>query len=228
MENQDINRLYKFSDAILITKAKSKIAFIRRDAAEFMCYGITSVMIDELEASVEAFLDITTDIEMLGDQIEITKSKNAKAGELRAAIRNVMGRVQLKFGINSGQYKSFGTGTLSKQTRGNLMVTGKLVVRRGTRYLPELAANGLTVEMLDVITVLYNEFIELIIDQDSIIADRDQMQEARVEAGNALYSALVSYTATGFVIWETASAARYNDYVIYQDSSVGKQNKAAV
>ena len=47
------------------------------------------------------------------------------------------------------------------------------------------------------------------------IGDRDILQEARVEAGNAIYSTLVSYTTIGQTIWKATNVAKYNDYVVY-------------
>jgi hypothetical protein len=101
------------------------------------------------------------------------------------------------------------------------------VVRVGTEFLVDLTANGLTAAMLTAITTLCNEFDLLIIDMEVKIAERDIMQEDRVEAGNVIYKSLVSYTTTGLSIWETSDVAKYNDYVIY-DTVTGEAPVVAV
>ena len=219
MKKQGIARLYSFSDAHLIQKGKEKIAFIRRDKAAFEVFGITSAMINTLENAIAVFSETVTDIEALSGQMMITQAKNEKAEALRTAIRNLMGRVQLQFGLKSARYKKFGADALSRQTEVRLFLTGRTVVLVGTAYLPELAANGVTTSMLTDITALCDAFENLIIEQKISIAQRNIMQENRVIAGNMLYATLVRYTAIGLAIWETTDVAKYNDYVLYTTPS---------
>lgn len=215
MQKPEAVRFYNFSDAVLDTKTKEKIAFMRRDAAAFLPFGVTAAMITALESAVTSFSNFVTDVESVSDQMGATLAKDAKAEQLRVAIRNVMVRAESKYGLSSPKYKKFGTVALSKMTDADLLITGKRVVRVGNLSLPDLAANGLTAVMLTAITTLCNEFEVLIIDLQVKIGDRDILQEDRVEAGNAVYTTLINYTTTGRSIWETSDVAKYNDYVIY-------------
>lgn len=215
MKKSEVVRLYKFSDAVLVTLGKEKIAFMRRDADAFGTFGITLEMISDLETKLTNFSESVTDIEALSDQTGVTEEKNTKAEQLRVAIRNVMARVELKYGTESARYKKFGTAGLSKLPDSDLLITGKRVARVGNEILTDLSANGLTAEMLTGISNLCHEFEALMLDLQVKISDRDIVQEDRVEAGNAIYSTLVSYVATGRVIWETTEPAKYNDYIIY-------------
>lgn len=219
MKKPTVSRLYKFSDATLVTTAKEKIAFMRRDVAAFTPFGITATLVTSLETATNAFLNTITDIEAVNNQTQVTANKDAKADQLRVAIRAVMARVELQFGVDSAKYKKFGTEALSKQTDADLLITGKRVVRVGTEFLTALAANGLTAAMLTAITTLCTEFEALIIDLKIKIGERDIMQEDLVEAGNAIYKTLVKYTTIGLGIWETSDVAKYNDYVIYNTSN---------
>jgi hypothetical protein len=130
-----------------------------------------------------------------------------------------MARAELKYGTSSAKYEKFGTKTLSQQSDSELLVTTRTVVRVGTSLLTELTANGLTAAMLTALTTLANELETLIIDQKIKIADRDIIQEDRVEAGNAIYTSLINFTNTGRNIWETNDVAKYNDYLIYNTES---------
>jgi len=219
MKKQLIVRAYRFSDATLVTTGKEKIAFIRRDADAFEPFGITEVLVGSLENDINTFSNSITDIETVSNQTEVTTNKDAKANQLRVAIRTVMARVELKFGTNSAKYKKFGSDALSQQSDAELLITGKRVVRVGTEFLDILTENGLTAAMLTDITKLCNEFEALIIDLKIKMGERDIMQEDRVEAGNAIYQTLVKYTTMGLSIWETSDVAKYNDYVIYNTVS---------
>jgi hypothetical protein len=155
----------------------------------------------------------------LSDQTEVTAIKNGKAEELRVAIRDLMTRVELKFGLSTARYRKFGTGILSKQSDADLLITGKRVVRVAKTFLSELAPKGVTPAMLTAITTLYSDFEELLITMKIKIGDRDVLQEDRVEEANRIYATLVSYTNTGRNIWSTSNVAKYNDYVIYNTIS---------
>jgi hypothetical protein len=227
MKKPEVVRLYNFSDAALVTTGKEKIAFMRRDFAAFTPFGVTAALVTSLETVINAFSNTITDIESVSRQTGVTTIKDAKADQLRVAIRAVMARAELKYGTQGAKYKQFGTEALSQQSDSDLLITGKRVVRAGTEFLADLAPNGLTAAMLTAITTLCNEFAVLIVDVKFKIGERDIMQEDRVEAGNAIYKTLVQYTTTGLSIWETSDVAKYNDYVIY-NTVTGETPEAAV
>ena len=219
MKKKEVVRAYNFSDGKLVTTSNEKIAYIRRDEAEFVGYGITNVMVDELENQVNNFSDTTTDVEMVEDQSEVTTAKDVVADKLRESIRGVMNRVVLKYDVHSAKYRKFGTETLSRQSDAQLLVIAARVVRVGTEMLADLAANGLTSAMLDNVKNLRDKLEDELISLKLKVADRDIEQESRVEAGNAIYATLIKYTNTGQSIWATTNVAKYNDYVVYNTPS---------
>ena len=219
MKKKEVVRDYNFSDGKLVTTTKEKIAFIRRDAAEFAGYGITLAMVDELESKATHFSDTATDVELVSEQTEVTTAKDDIADKLQEAIREVMNRVVLKYPVESARYRKFGTEALSKQSDAELLVVAARVVRVGTDMLADLADNGLTAAMLNDVKTLKDELEHELIGMNLKIADRDIEQESRVEAGNAIYATLIKYTNTGQSIWETSNVAKYNDYVVYNTPS---------
>jgi len=219
MKKKEVVRAYNFSDGKLITTTKEKIAFIRRDAAEFEGYGITSAMVDELENQATHFSDTATDVELVSDQTEVTTTKDVVADKLQVAIRGVMSRVVLKYAVESARYRKFGTEALSQQSDAELIIVAGRVFRVGTEMLADLAANGLTSGMLDEVKHLRDDLEHELIGMNLKIADRDIEQESRVEAANAIYATLIKYTNTGQSIWETSNVAKYNDYVVYNTPS---------
>jgi hypothetical protein len=219
MKKKELFRLFNFSDGKLVTIGKEKIAFMRRDKTEFEKFGITTTDFDELKESIDAFSDTTTDVESLNTQTDTTTTKDAKAEELRQAIRTVMSRVVLVFAEGSSNYKKFGAELLSKQLDSDLLITGKRVVRVANEFFAALEPKGLQAEMLTAIINIRTEFEELIVDVKLKIAERDTEQQQRVEKANAIYETLVKYAVTGQNIWVSTDVAKYNDYIIYNTVS---------
>ena len=89
MKKPSVVRLYNFSDATLVTTGKEKIAFMRRDAAAFTPFGVTAALVTSLETAINVFSNSITDIETVSNQTGVTANKDAKADQLRVAIRNV-------------------------------------------------------------------------------------------------------------------------------------------
>ena len=226
MKKKEVVRDYNFSDGRLVTIVNEKIAYIRRDEAQFDSYGIKADMVDALERQTNEFSDTATDVELVADQTEVTAAKDVIVANLQVAIRGVMSRVVLKYPVESAKYRKFGTEALSKQSDAELLVIAARVFRVGTEMLPELEEHGLTARMLDDVNDFRGELQQELIDMKLKIADRDIEQESRVEAGNAIYATLIKYTNTGQSIWETSNVAKYNDYVVYDTVKEKEEDEA--
>ena len=224
MKKKEVVRDYNFSDGRLVTIVNEKIAYIRRDEAQFDSYGIKADMVDALERQTNEFSDTATDVELVADQTEVTAAKDVIVANLQVAIRGVMSRVVLKYPVESAKYRKFGTEALSKQSDAELLVIAARVFRVGTEMLPELEEHGLTARMLDDVNGFRGELQQELVDMKLKIADRDIEQESRVEAGNAIYATLIKYTNTGQSIWETSNVAKYNDYVVYNTKTGGEED----
>ena len=83
-------------DATLVTKGKEKIAFMRRDAAAFTPFGVTAPQVTSLETAINAFANTITDVEAVSNQTGVTAAKDAKADQLRVAIRSCHGACRAK------------------------------------------------------------------------------------------------------------------------------------
>ncbi|MEM0541792.1 hypothetical protein WFZ85_04130 [Flavobacterium sp. j3] len=228
MKKKELFRSFNFSDGKLVAIGKEKIAYMRRDKIEFEKYGITTANFDALEEEIDKFLDTATDIEKLGTQTDTTAIKDAKAEELRQAIRVVMTRVVLVYEEGSSNFRKFGTETLSKQLDSDLLITGKRVVRVANEFFTALETKGLKADMLAKITVLREELEDLIVDVRLKIAERDIDQQERVEKANAIYETLVKYAVTGQNIWVSTDVAKYNDYIIYNTVSGEAEDETTV
>lgn len=215
MKKNPLARNYAFTDALLILNANEKIAFMKKDAAIFEGYGITTEKLTALEEQVTAFANLETDIEVKGSQAVLTVAKKEKARAIKEALQNIMAFVALVFKKGTPQYSSFGTHDITHQKEADLYVTALLVVKLGTKYLPELSLHGVTAAHLEAISVLKEEYLELIIDQRTEKVNRQIIREDRIALGNKIYDTLQQYRAVGLSYWETRSSARYNDYLLY-------------
>lgn len=220
-------RIYLLEDAILITLAKVKTAFLRRDIVKLSEFNVTPEALDEFDATIDDFANFPTDSESAGDKAIATETKNAKSAAVLQAIQTVMVRVENKFGTNSAKYRSFNTSRLYYLDDANLLLVGRHVANRAAIYLTDLASLGLTTAEIDALRALCTAFENSILDQQAMIAERDIMQEDRVVMGNAIFTQLRNYCKLAKSAWRTLSAAKYNDYVIYDTPSGEKTEDAA-
>lgn len=216
MKKREHLRLFNFPDSQLATLTREKVAFLRRDSEAFLNYGLTEADFAALENAVNDFENLETDVEALYTQTQATTDKEAKAEELRVAIRGVMTRVAFKYNQNSATYRKFGTEALAQQSDAELLLIAKRVAR-AAEGLPDLALHGVTTNMLTNINMLKEELEELYIEMKMKMSDREIKQENRIKAANAIYIDLIRYANAGRNIWETSDVAKYNDYIVYDE-----------
>ncbi len=215
MKKEETQRNFAMSFAELEQFVRNVISSMRRDDAEFANYGVDSNAIDDFENLCNLFEEIPTDEELEGIVTITTQEKDAKADELRVSTREITTRVEVKFGENSGQYRSCGVENLTKLSDSSLLRCGRRVHRRGADMLADLASEGLTQQILDDYNALNQEFEEALDNKDDAVKDRDISTDNRVQKANDLYTFLSNYCNYGKRIWVNTNEAKYNDYVIY-------------
>ena len=216
---EELKRDYNFSDARLVNLTNEKINFAERDETQFTQYGFTPIHRTALQTFCDNFENLPDDMEFESDKMIATEEKQEARQKLEIWTRQIMQRVETAFGLKSGQYRRFGTKGLSKQSDDQLHKTGNRVVRCANHYFSQLSAFGLTQAMINGyrdLVQLYEERLEVVKDK---ISDRDIATQQRIEMGNTLYSRLMGMCGMGKTIWEDASEAHYNDYVIYNTPS---------
>jgi hypothetical protein len=215
MNIKELQRDFNLSDSELALYASNLVGFMTRDAAEFAARGVNAAAITALEAKGNEFEAFPTDAEYQGLVTIATEDKDADREQLHVDIRGITDRAMLKWGEDSGRYKRFDVKNLTKLADKDLHFAARRVVRIGTIYLADLAAEGLTQAMLDALTALAQSFEDNLNDLRDAIAVRDEKTEERIELGNELYALVSKYCEIGKVIWKETSEAKYNDYIIY-------------
>lgn len=216
-------RKYKMSDAKLIQTADNVLGSATRDLAELATYGVDAGKLSVIEGLRNTFNDTATDEELMGDLMVATDNRNAKAEEVRNAIRPIAARFAVKYGEDSGQYRALRIESLSQQDVNDLVRTARAVSRRGTLAMTDLASEGLTVAIIDDLNTKNDALDDLIDVQIDAVKNRDIAVDDRIKKGNELYAALVKLAEYGKSAWLNVNEAKYNDYVLNESSKKNAQ-----
>jgi len=209
-----IQRNYNLQDSELITFASALAGFMTRDITEFGGFSITAADVTALSAKEDEFEAYPTDNELKADMMIAVDEKDAVRAQLELAIRGVSDKAMVKWGVNSPYYARFGVKGLTDMSDRKLKEAARDTVRTGTKYLADLAAEGLTQLILDDLTALADTFETKLDAVKDAVADRDIASEERIILGNELYALVAKYCEIGKVIWKNTSESKFNDYVI--------------
>jgi len=219
MQKEEVQLEFNFSQPKLIELCYEKHGFATRDIAEMPSRGVTQIYLDDFNTDIVAFSNLKTHEEWEQDQVLATQAKDAAADTDREAIRDIMVRVENKWGMKSARYKRYGTKDLSHMSDAELYVCGKRVIRIAGLDLAELADEGLLQTEIDELGTKNEDFMTKIIAQSDAIADQDLATEDRYETANALYDKLKKICNSGQNIWHDTDEAKFNDYLIYNTPS---------
>lgn len=224
-------RDYSMLDAELCMFTSSLCDSLTRDLADLAAFGMTAPKIASLKALGDAFEIFPPDDVYLGLVMIETDAKNVIMEQVKESIRNLSMRVELKWGLGSGQYKTLGVVGLNKFSEDVLLATARNVHTRMTAYLADLAAFGLTQQMLDDFEDLNESFEVARNSQLEKMQERDIKTRERIEKGNEIYPFVVQYCDIGKRVYAATDPAKYNDYIIYPTVHSGlskPQNVSAV
>ncbi len=217
-----INRDYNFSDAELKKNSDSIINCVQRDMEQFVLRGVTNQKVEEIQAMVNDFADLPTDVELIGIMASATLNKDTIAENIRTKLRSVRTMAQNVHGAKSPMYRSFGFEGMVGMSDDKLYLHGKRVIREATVQMAQLAAEGLTAALLTALQALLNDFENGLHVKQQAEKARDVQTQMRIDAGNALYREIMRLGNTGKDIWASTNEALYNDYVIYTSPSASK------
>ena len=208
-------RNYNMTDAELCMFTSNLCNFLFRDVSDLAPYGLTEDKINELKDLGDAFEVFPVDDVYVGQIMIETQAKNEKLKLVRGTIRDMALRVEIKWGVNSGQYKMLSIIGMNKYTVDKTLLTARNVHGRMTDYLPDLVDEGLTHDMLDDFSEI-NEGLEVLRNsQIAKLALRDVKAKERIDNGNEMYKLVTTYCEIGKRVWVNTNEAKYNDYVIY-------------
>jgi hypothetical protein len=223
MKKQSFQRKHNYPDADLHQQCLERIRFAHRDMEHFEQYGYKLERLKAFKTMCDKFRELPDDDELLGDQMIVTEKKYASADRLRAAIRSVMTRVELKYNNRTGRYRKFGAGKLGDMTDAQLLFCARRVVRVARNQADFLADVGVTDKTLEKVMEAAREFENLVNIQQDKVADRDIGVERRMEDGNRMYDELVVLCNIGKDIWDNKDPQKYENYCLYESNNEQKK-----
>ena len=216
------NRKYNIPDSDLYVLCLEKIRFAHRDLEQFTQYGYDAERLKRFVNQCERFKSLPDDDELVGDQMILTDKKNDAAEALKAAIRSLMTRVEIKYSNRTGRYRKFGTAKMGDMTDPQLLFCGRRVIRVARAQIDFLAEVGVNENILSRIQDAARQFEQALNIQQDKIADRDIAVENRSDMGNKLYEELLVLCNIGKDIWDNRDTARYENYVLYESNNEQK------
>lgn len=222
MPMKEAVRTYNFEDAKLSTEASRIKSNAERDDKEFLTRKVGHTNLTDLQTAIDDFNNYPTDEELQGDVTESTAAKDAISNNLRVMMRPIRNMAEMQYSTG-GKYKTFGFGGMDKLDDNNLYRLALHVVRVGTKLLSELAAQGLSEEILTALSDEAAAFHKAMETQEDKIEDRDIATQERVLLGNALYERVVKLASVGKSLFKDKDEARYNDYVLYDEHKSGDE-----
>ena len=221
MSNNSNRRNYNMLDAELCMFTSNLCNVLTRDLSDLAVFGLTAAKIASLKALGDAFELFPADGALVGEVMITTENKNAIREQVLAEIRNMVLRVEAKWGADNARCRTLNISSPSQLSDDSLLASAKWVHTKMTEFLPELADYGLSKEVLDAFADL-NEKFEL---AKNAQAEANSMRilkaEERVNKGNELYELVSNYCGFGKKLYEKTSPAKYNDYIIYAPSAGG-------
>jgi hypothetical protein len=210
---------FRFPFGALKKLADNTLALIDRDSVAFNDRGFNSTKRAALVTAITNFDNFPTDEQLLGIKVETTATKDAKRSSLEKQMRTMFLAAKNVFGENTGKYREFGEPNLTQQSDSDLDRNAKMMVTTATKYLTNLATEGITAAKITLLNTTRNEFDVAIDEQTKAINNRDNSTESRLILANDLYNLVVKYNDIGKDIWVETSEAKYNDYIIYNTAS---------
>jgi hypothetical protein len=217
-------RHYPMSDAGLKQKSDDIAGSINRDLADFAVRKITATHVTDLKNLASDFANHSTDEELEGEVINATANKDAVMASVRLAIKPIRNMAENVYGTG-GKYRSFGFEGMADMNAEDLFRLAKRVVRMGTKYLTDLAPEGLTAAQLTALQTLANSLDASLDAIDDAVKNRDIETQDRIIKGNKLWDVLSKLAGIGKSIYEDVNEAKYNDYVL-SPSVGGGENPA--
>lgn len=207
---------FNFSYSILLNVARKFNVLIDRDIDELNKYGIYISFIQKLKQKIEECTNFPID-EYFEKQIGIAVArKNIHRTYIQTNIYKVWNSMGIVYGKKSGKYATIFKSDLNKWTDTAFCRHIKFV-------LNSVQEDKIALESIEHLQIYIDDLsaalrkLDLAIDevlQQS--AARSVATEQRTVLANELYELLVYLSKTGKSAFQNVSAARYEDYLIYE------------
>jgi hypothetical protein len=219
-------RIYNFSDAKLVQIVDAKIISATRDLTDLTPRGVTAARLEALETANEAFKILPTDEWWEGQLSLAVEARNTSRNLLESKLGNVRTMAQNVWGDKSVKYGTYKFEGMLALEDAKLVSRARGIFQQATLDAADLLAEGCTPAFLTALDELIKDFDDK---QDLVRqteSDRHNAVEARVNAGNAIYTEVDKICNTGKDVYRETDPAKYDDYIIYNTPSGSSGNTA--
>lgn len=221
MTTNNVQRNYNLHDAELCMFASNLCNFLTRDLFDYAAIGLNADKIARFKGLADVFKVFPTDGSLIGDIMIMTEGKNALRRQVLVTIREMALRIEVKWGTSSVRYRHLDIHNPSQMTDDTLLVSARAVHTKMAEYLTDLEDYGLSQEKLDDFEKLNADFEKAKNAQADAVTMRYEKKFERINLGNEIFRLIRFYCNYGKLLYEKTNPAKYNDYLIYDTSSVG-------
>lgn len=192
-------------DALLVSMERDEDAFLTRNIGE--------AERNTLRGMLEDFANHPDEVEGRGFVTAMVEKRDELAVQLRRQLSAVRNIAESCYG-RRGSFGRFGFRGMQKLDENGLHRLARRVVNIGTELLAELAAKGLTEEMLSAVQATNTAFDAAIDAVYDAGADSELHTEMRIEKGNAIWAIMAGFALAGKGLFQDSDEARYRSYVL--------------
>jgi len=140
----------KFTEETILSVAKTTLANARSHLVALGEFGVTEAMLNEFEGNIQAAEALPDEVSNRIDLKSLTQEKTDSLEVCYQWGRKLRTRLQLAFGNNSPQAKSFPSKQFNAaiNSESKMMPVMEILINLATQYQTELAAQGQTPEIL--------------------------------------------------------------------------------
>jgi hypothetical protein len=219
MNYEILERIYAMPDSDLLMLARKLSANMTRDESQFLEKGVTTDDKDALELLINDFALFPNDDYYRADISLAVQNKDNIRADMLIKIRNIINCVVIKWGEGSPQYKKFGAAKISNFNDKAFLTTVREIVTFATNYLADLTPVGLTLAMINALSIAADNFYTKLIAVKNSQEARDLKTQERILKGNEIYNFVSKYCSIGKIIWYDINEVKYSEYLIYKGVS---------
>ena len=214
-----IKLTFSLSYPDLVSTATEKIAYLRRDVANLESRGITTAVIDTLEALKNTFVAIPSNKSEVATASLGFTDRDIQASILRMGIREVRNIAQNTFGKKSTIYKSFDIKGLSRLTPNDLYMQSGNIVLRGGNNIGAMGPKGLTTAMLTNITTEAATLLTLLSATPILVSGAETVTGDRRTTANELFAMITDLCGIAHTYYIDRDKLKAENYVVYDNAT---------
>ena len=212
-------RFYNCSDGILEQRGDALVNALTRDLSELDERGITTEVIEELEALIDDFKDMDSDELMVGYVSIAVENKNSIRNDLRYLLEEVRTMMENAFTTKSSRYRVYKFDGMSRLPDEQFVRLGRRCAKQAaldlTAYPALMANQGLTTTVISQISTKTLALDDAIDAVETAAGNRHLAMGERVRKGNLLFSEVRRLCNTATAYYTRRTPVKLPDYQIY-------------